>query len=725
MPVTSGLEAIGFRQTMQRRTRLRLESLEARQMFVASDVLLHSFAGGPADGELPQAQLTLVGSVLYGTTTEGGANDLGTLFSVNSNGTGYAVLHTFAGGAGDGSRPEFGSLVFDGTRFFGMTSAGGANNLGVVFSYDTTAPPATAFSLLHSFAGGAADGASPGGGLTLDGTVLYGVTSAGGSLNEGTLFQIDTDGTDYQSLASFGGATGSSPIAAPTLVNGHLYGTASTGGANGAGTLYDYDLTADTLDALHNFANVADNGASPEHGKLAAIGNMLYGTTSTGGANLLGTLYQYDTTAATNAFSLLHSFAGGTTDGSAPLGSLAVEGDLLLGTTSQGGTSGNGTVFTFDTGNSIYLLRYVFAGPPGDGAAPMEGLAIATQPGRATLFGTASKGGSAADAGAVYSVAIPVADPNAITVTSADWQGRSQVTVFNADGTERFSFRPYKKSFLGGARIATGDVNGDGIPDIVTAPGPGQRQKIRVFSGVDGSRIAQFNAGSRSFSGGYYVATGNFDADINREVVVAFGSGGTSAVQTFNIDGGAATVFPGTLGKFYPYGSGYRGGVQIAAANLNGLGYDELITAPGYGGGSQVQVYAADGTLVSSFAAYDTSFTGGLFIAAGDVNGDLLPEIITGAAQTNPSLVRVFNGQTHTQLAESYVYGENFRGGVRVAVADRNGDGIGDVMTAPGILGNQNVRFLDGATLATIDQFFAGYPGPRKVRGVFVAAGGA
>ena len=143
--------------------------------------------------------------------------------------------------------------------------------------------------------------------------------------------------------------------------------------------------------------------------------------------------------------------------------------------------------------------------------------------------------------------------------------------------------------------------------------------------------------------------------------------------------------------------------------------------APGYGGDSLVKVYSADGTLFSSFTAYTSPFTGGLFVAAGDSDGDGKAEIVTGPAQTNLSLVRVFNGETGAMLVESYVYGQTFRGGVRVAIADRDQDGIPEIATSPGILGDQNVLFLDAATLATVDNFFAGYPGPRKVRGVFIA----
>ena len=709
---------------MNRTKHLRLESLEARELFAIVDNVLHTFAGPPADGAAPLGQPTLVGNLLFGTTSTGGTNDLGTLFSINRDGSDFTVLHNFAGGAGDGSQPQFGSLAFDGTRLYGTTIAGGGADLGTIFSYDSSQPPATAFSVLYAFSGGVADGSMPRGGLTLDGTTLYGVTTAGGAMNQGTLFQFDSSGAPaaFQVLASFGGALGEDPIGAPTLLNNHLYGTATTGGAGGLGTIYDYDITAATFTTLRAFAGGAADGASPEHGKLAAIGSLIFGTTSAGGASNLGTLYQYDTTQpAATAFSILHAFSGTATDGSKPLGSPALAGTQLFGTTAEGGATNNGAVFSFDTASAVYRLRYSFAGSPTDGSRPTDGVALLEQPGRVTLYGTTSQGGVPAGFGTVYSVQVPVADPATIFVTSADWQGKPQVTVYNADGSRRFRFMAYDSRFVGGVRVAVGDINADGTPDIVTAPGPGPRQPIKVFSGVDASLIAKFFAGSRSFSGGYHLAVGNFDADARQEIVVGFGSGGTSAVQTFNVDAAGVTVLPGLLGLFYPYTSRYKGGVQLAAANIDGVGLDELVVAPGYNGGSLVKVYSAAGALVNSFVAYTAPFTGGLFVAAGDLDGDGKAEIVTGPAQTNLSLVRVFNGQTGVKQAEANIHGKSFRGGVRVTIVDRDRDGIGEVATAPGILGNQDVRFLKGDTLAAVDNFFAGYPGPRNVRGVFVA----
>jgi uncharacterized repeat protein (TIGR03803 family) len=695
--------------------RLGFESLEDRHVFAAGpfpDTVLHDFAGPTADGASPLGSLTLVGDVLYGTTSSGGASDMGTLFQIDRDGTDYTILHEFAGL--DGRLPQHGALLRDGTKLYGTTLAGGLLDSGVIFSYDTALPSNSAYSVIHTFNG--LDGALPQGGLTLVGTTLYGVTTAGGLLGQGTLFKIDVSGNPltFASLASFGLLNGSHPVGAPVFLNNHLYGTTTTGGLFGVGTIYDYNFL--TLGTVHTFAGGASDGASPGNGALTAIGNLLYGTTTAGGTDNLGTLFSFNPTGS--VVSVLRSFAGGATDGEIPQGSLSAQGTILYGTTSEGGPADAGTAYSFDTADASYDILHFFGGGTTDGANPADGVVYLAQPGRVTLYGLTTHGG-ADGFGTIYSVQVPVADPNAISVTSADYQGSPQVTVYNDDGTLRFKFMAYSKSFLGGVRVAVGDVNGDGTPDIITAGGPGKRQAVRVFSGVDGTRFAQFYASNKYFSGGLFVAAGNFDADAKAEVVVSFGSGGTGAVQTFNIDA-TITVFPGPLGLFYPYGKS-KSGVQVATGNIDGVGTDELIVAPGWGGNSLVAVYNASGTLINSFTAYGKPFTGGVFVAAGDLNGDGKAEIVTGPMQTNTSQLRVFNGQTGVMQSEALIYGNNFFGGLRVAIADRNQDGIGEIMTAPGILGNQNVLTLDGTTLAVLDSFFAGYPGIRKIRGVFVA----
>jgi uncharacterized repeat protein (TIGR03803 family) len=120
-------------------------------------------------------------------TLLGGDKNSGTVFKMNTDGTGFSLLHEFAGGGSDGANPYYGSLTLSGSTLYGMTYAGGDKNSGTVFKMNTDG---TGFSLLHEFAGGVHDGRSPYGSLTLDGATLYGMTLYGGSSDLGTVFSI-------------------------------------------------------------------------------------------------------------------------------------------------------------------------------------------------------------------------------------------------------------------------------------------------------------------------------------------------------------------------------------------------------------------------------------------------------------------------------------------------------------------------------------------------------
>jgi uncharacterized repeat protein (TIGR03803 family) len=147
---------------------------------------LHTFTGGVNDGKNPFGSLTLSGSTLYGMTQAGGASGFGTAFKMNTDGTGFSLLHTFTGSSSDGSIP-YGSLTLSGSTLYGMTTRGGTNNIGTAFQMNTNG---TGFALLRSFAGYPSDGGIPYGSLTLDGSTLYGMTSAGGASGFGTAFSI-------------------------------------------------------------------------------------------------------------------------------------------------------------------------------------------------------------------------------------------------------------------------------------------------------------------------------------------------------------------------------------------------------------------------------------------------------------------------------------------------------------------------------------------------------
>ena len=137
-------------------------------------------------GDGSKGTLTLIGSKIYGLSAGDGNGGQGTLFSMNLDGTGYGLLHSFTGGASDGANPR-GSLTLSGTTFYGTTSAGGTSNRGTIFSINTDG---TGFGLLDSFAGAPADGNAPYGDLTLSGdaSTLYGMTLIGGTTGGGTVF---------------------------------------------------------------------------------------------------------------------------------------------------------------------------------------------------------------------------------------------------------------------------------------------------------------------------------------------------------------------------------------------------------------------------------------------------------------------------------------------------------------------------------------------------------
>jgi uncharacterized repeat protein (TIGR03803 family) len=171
-----------------------------------------------SDGARPNS-LALDGNALYGTTEYGGGFAAGTVFRLNTDGTGFAILHNFTGG-GDGGGPGAG-LVLSGNSLFGTAYFGGASSVGVVFTLNADG---TGFRTLHSFAGGSG-GANPGAGLVLGGNTLYGTTPSFPGV--ATVFKLNTDGSGFRILYSF---TDGRTLLAPLVFSGNLlYGAANNG----------------------------------------------------------------------------------------------------------------------------------------------------------------------------------------------------------------------------------------------------------------------------------------------------------------------------------------------------------------------------------------------------------------------------------------------------------------------------------------------------------------
>jgi uncharacterized repeat protein (TIGR03803 family) len=305
-----------------------------------------------SDGASPNAGLILSGGILYGTAGQGGSSGNGAVFALNTNGTGFINLHGFTSLSdvypyvnADGADPSAG-LTLSGNTLFGTAFAGGSGGGGTIFMVNTDG---TGFETLHDFTN-AIDGAEPGG-LILSSNTLFGTTGQGGSLGYGTIFEVNTDGTGFTILHNFTFAGDGGCPRELILSSNTLFGTAFAGGSGGGGTVFTVNTDGTGFMTLHNFTNAIDGA---ETDGLILWSNTLFGTTRGGGRWGNGTVFAVNTDGT--GFANLYSFSACrydpstatqvNNDGAVPLAGLVLLGNTLLGTTEKGGRSGNGTVFS-------------------------------------------------------------------------------------------------------------------------------------------------------------------------------------------------------------------------------------------------------------------------------------------------------------------------------------------------------------------------------------------
>jgi uncharacterized repeat protein (TIGR03803 family) len=349
---------------------------------------LASFSG--TNGANPDAGLLQAADgLLYGTTTGGGSSNLGTVFRISPAGGGLVSLASFSGA--NGAYPKAGLVQRPGGDFslFGVTSAGGVSNLGTIFQITTNGT----LSALVSFRG--TNGANPQGGLVHgnDGH-FYGATYYGGTNDwpngYGVVFQVTTNGV-LTPLTSFANTNGAEPYAALRRgADGNFYGTTQLGGAGGVGSVFKIS-SAGVLTTIASFYNT--NGAFPLGGVAQGADGHFYGTTLAGGANDQGSVFRVTTN---GNLTTLVSFAG--SNGALPSAGLIEGSDgNFYGTTAQGGTNAFGTVFRVTTNG---LLTTLIAFNSTNGANPYAGV---IQGADGSLYGSTGNGG-AFGLGTVYRV---------------------------------------------------------------------------------------------------------------------------------------------------------------------------------------------------------------------------------------------------------------------------------------------------------------------------------
>jgi len=310
-------------------------------------------------GDNPLGDVIRVGSRLYGMTVYGGASNAGVIFSVDTNGTNYKDLFDFSGPTG--GQPN-GSLIYLGGKLlYGMTSNGGTSSGGDIFSVDTNG---TGFRDLWNFQflSHLGNGSIPLGNLTYSGRTFFGMTSSGGNNSFGNIFSIDTNGTHYKDLWDFnngGDSNGSIPNGSLTLSRGKLYGTTQSGGIYSNGNIFKIDTNGANYKDMHDF------NAGALFGNLTLSGSQLFGMTSAGGQNGQGNIFSIDTT-GTRYKSIWSFDNGGDTNGSQPVGSLILLDRTLFGMTTQGGINSDGNIFSIDSAGGGYKDLQDFNNTNGD-----------------------------------------------------------------------------------------------------------------------------------------------------------------------------------------------------------------------------------------------------------------------------------------------------------------------------------------------------------------------
>ena len=365
---------------------------------LADITILHSFTGSTTDGDRPRAAILTDGTSIYGTTRFGGASAEGVVYKMDMDGGNFTLLHSFAGG-GAGENP-FGGLTLVGSNLYGTTYHGGsAANLGTIFRIGTDG---TGFWTMRQLQAG--EPRFPGHRMIADGNNLYGSTYYGGTgtANRGCVYKYSTGGGAVTVLKSFGlGADDEKRGTGFVAFDAdYVYGTASEGGGAGKkGVIYRVGKTGANYSVLHAFAGGTTDGDTPVG--LILGGSTIYGTANSGGAHDNGVVYKMAKDGT--GFDILHSFAADDSQGSS-IKQLLLSGTTLYGLTSYGGTNSKGVVFQINTDGTDFALLHEFAGGSDDGQTPYNDAFLTLHGNK--LYGTTLYGGSDAK-GVVFSIPIP------------------------------------------------------------------------------------------------------------------------------------------------------------------------------------------------------------------------------------------------------------------------------------------------------------------------------
>jgi uncharacterized repeat protein (TIGR03803 family) len=449
-----------------------LLGLAARSVGAGGPMLtvIHTFTNTFTDGGLPQCVLVeAIDGNFYGTTPNGGTNGgHGIVFKITPAGA-FTTLHQFGLGTADGREPAAGLIQGSDSNFYGTAQLGGTNNLGTVFKITA------AGTLTNLYQFGGTNGASPLAALVQasDG-LFYGTTFAGGTNNAGTVFKITSAGVLTTLYQFSGGADGGQPDSKLVQgTDGNLYGTTASGGLsnnciNGCGTVFKI-TPAGALTTLYRFDG--SDGSFPHGGIVPGNDGDFYGTTYTGGGGGFGTVYKIT---GTGGFTPLQTFSV-PPGGRFALAGLALGCDgNFYGATTSDGSSNSGALFmitptgaltTFDVFTNAFF-----------GTQPRGGLAQGFD---GNFYGTANHGGSN-DLGAIYKLLISFSLP-ANRIGAIKRSGTNIVMTVPSVGGETYQLQ-FRDSLAAASNWLNAPLNpitsiGGPLP-LTNSIGPTQRQRF-------------------------------------------------------------------------------------------------------------------------------------------------------------------------------------------------------------------------------------------------------
>ena len=275
---------------------------------------------------------------------------------------------------------------------------------------------------------------------------------------------------------------------------------------------------------------------------------------------------------------------------------------------------------------------------------------------------------------------------------------------------------PAAPNFTGGIRVAVGDVSGDGEPDLVTGLGPGGPAEVRAYYGLGILLLRTFNAYGPSYTGGVNVAVGDVDGDGIADIITGTVSG-TSHVKVFS------GLHGGELASFFAFDQQYLGGVRVGAADVNGDGRDDVLVGGGPGAfGGHVKVF--DGVTkaqIGSFLAL-SGYTGGIYVGGVRVIGGAGNDDILVAGDTGyfGGHIKIIDGTTFAEVRSFQAF-NSYTGGTTVASGDMNHDGVPEIVAGAGLAGGPEVRIFSDSGIF-ITSFQTGGTGAPPGGRIFVAA---